>query len=143
MPAGRVMVIDEDLNERLARELRNRGRRARAVTEIGLRGEHDTTVLRKVFELFDDVILITGDDSMPADHAGTLSSIGATVATVTPWDEDTAYVGTWEGRTRRNEEEWEQEIVHRWAHAMEDQTSGSVRRYALLRHGVWKPARRR
>jgi len=136
------MVIDEDLNERLARELRNRGRRARAVTEIGLRGEHDTTVLRKVFDLFEDVILVTGDDSMPADHAGTIHAIAATVATVMPWTAKIADVGTWEGRVHRNEEEWEQEIVHRWAHAMEHQAPGSVRRYTLLRHGVWKPRRR-
>src|SRR5579872_6555297 len=102
MPPDRVIVIDEDLNERLARELRNRGRRARAITEIGLKGEHDTAVIRKVFALFDDVVLVTGDDSMPSDHEPTLRASAATIATVTPWTDAAGYESDWDGHRHRN-----------------------------------------
>lgn len=138
----RVLVIDENLNPRLARELRNRGRRSRAIEDLGLKSALDAELIRKVFALFEDPVLITADDSMPAEHESVLLSVRATVATLRPWHAKAAHVGDWEGQTHRSEEEWSQEIVHRWAHTMQTQTPGTFRRYGPNSNATWRLPRR-
>jgi hypothetical protein len=140
--SDRVLVIDENLSPRLARELRNRGRRARAVEDLGLKSALDPDLIRKVFVLFDDPILVTADDAMPAEHESALAMANATVATVKPWRRVEATIGDWEGQTHRGEEEWAQEIVHRWAHVIQQQKTGSIRRYGLNANAPWKRPRR-
>jgi hypothetical protein len=140
--SDRVLVIDSDLNLRLAKELRNRGRRSRAVEELGLKGSLDPVVIQKVFVLYDDPVLVTGDDDMPAEHATELASVSATVAVVHPWNEEKAHIGKWEGQDHRREDEWEAEIVHRWAHVIQLQRTGTIRRYSVNSYGDWKPKRR-
>jgi len=137
--SDRVLVIDDSLHPRLARELRNRGRRSRHIEDLALRSSLDPQVLRSVFSHFDDPVLITGDDDMPAEHAGVIASVGATIATIRHWTQKESRIGTWEGQQHRTEEEWDQEIVHRWAHVMQLQRTGSIRRYGLAKHGIWKP----
>jgi hypothetical protein len=140
--SGRILVIDENLNPQLARDLRRRGRRSRAVEDLGLKSTLDPELIQKVFQLYDDPVLVTADDSMPAEHANVISSVNATIATIKRWDRAEAYVGDWEGQLHRSEEEWSQEIVHRWAHAMQRQQTGSVRRYGVASHAQWRPPRR-
>jgi hypothetical protein len=140
---SRVLVIDENLNPRLARGLRNRGRNSRAVEDIGLKGTPDAELIMRVFGLYDDPVLVTGDDFMPAEHAGALESVNATVATVRPWVESEALTDTWDGQRRRNQSEWEEEVVHRWAHAIQTQRRGTVRRYGLAAHAPWRRPRKR
>lgn len=48
----------------------------------------------------------------------------------------------WDGQRRRDQGEWEDEIVHRWAHAMQTQRRVTVRRYGLAAHAVWRRPRR-
>ena len=140
--SDRVLVIDEDLNPNLARELRNRGRLASTVEDLRLKSALDPEVIERVFTYFDDPVLITGDDGMPAEHASVLAAFNATVATVTPWRKDDAFVGRWEGADHRSEEEWEREIVHRWAHTIQAQKRGTIRRYGLTSSAMWRPPRR-
>jgi predicted nuclease of predicted toxin-antitoxin system len=140
--SDRVLVFDADLNPRLARELRNRGRRASSIEELRLKGALDPDVIAKVFAFFTDPVLVTGDDGMPAEHASNLTAVNATVAVVHPWDKETADIGSWEGQAHRTEDEWEAEIVHRWAHLIQEQRTGTIRRYAVNSYGDWKPRRK-
>src|SRR5437764_515602 len=100
--SDRVLVFDADLNPRLARECRNRGRRASSVEELRLKGALDPEVISRVFSFFTDPVLVTGDDGMPAEHAAELAAMNATVAVIQPWDRDVAHVGSWEGQAHRN-----------------------------------------
>jgi Domain of unknown function (DUF5615) len=140
---SRVLVIDESLNPRLAKELRNRGRHARPVQDLGLKGASDAELIRRVFGLYDDPVLVTADDFMPAEHAGVLLSVNATVATIRPWIESMALTDEWGGERRRNQGEWEEEIVHRWVHVMQIQRTGTTRRYGLAANAIWRRPRRR
>jgi hypothetical protein len=115
---------------------------ASAIEELRLKGTLDPEVIRKVFQLFDHPVLITGDDGMPAEHASVLAEVKATIAVVRPWKERDAFVGRWEGLDHRSEDEWEQEIVHRWAQMIQTQKTGTIRRYAFKSYGEWKPPRR-
>jgi hypothetical protein len=139
---SRVLVIDENLSLRLAKELRNRGRHSRPIEELGLKGAPDAELIQRVFVLFDDPVLVTGDDFMPAEHAAALSAVNATVATIRSWRASDALIDEWDGKQRRTQDEWEQEVVHRWVHAMQTQRSGTVRRYGLAAHALWRRPRR-
>ena len=140
--SDRVLVFDADLNPRLARECRNRGRRASSVEELRLKGALDPEVIARAFAFFPDAVLVTGDDGMPAEHAAALAAVNATVAVIRPWSRKAAHIGSWEGQEHRNEDEWEAEIVHRWAHLIQAQRTGTIRRYSANTYGDWKPKRR-
>jgi len=77
-------------------------------------------------------VLVTADDALPYSHAEAVRRVGATVATINPERE----IG-W------SLEEWRREIVHRWAHAIQEQGDGTLRRYTLRRHSDWRARRRR
>lgn len=139
---SRVLVIDESLNPRLAKELRNRGRQSRPVQDLGLKGSPDAELIRRVFALYDDPVLVTADDFMPAEHASALSTVNGTVATIRPWIAADALTDEWDGQQRRDQGEWEEEIIHRWAHAMQAQRAGTVRRYGPAAHAIWRRPRR-
>ena len=137
----RVLVIDENLNPRLARELRNRGRNARAIEEMGLKGADDPDLIRRTFAFYNDPVLVTSDDFMPAEHSAVLNDVQATVATIRPWTgtDDDDY---WDGKFHRDPSEWEGEIVHRWAHIIQRQRTGTIRRYGLTSNAAWRLPRR-
>jgi hypothetical protein len=137
----RVLVIDESLNKQLANELRIAAD-ARAVEEIGPKGAKDPAVIERVLGFFHDPVLMTGDDSMPFDHANALDAVSVTVATVALYDENAALVIRWEAQDHRTQEDWQREIVHRWPHTIHEQGAGTIRRYGLNRHGQWRPRRR-
>src|SRR5215210_6387024 len=84
MPPRRLLVIDENLPRRLSTELTNRGRSARRLSELGLKGANDVELLTRLAGDHDDWILVTADDRMPLDHAETIEALGATIATVDP-----------------------------------------------------------
>jgi hypothetical protein len=128
----RIIVIDENLNKRLATELSYRGRNATSVAALGLRGSSDPELLLKLDSQLDDWVLVTADDALPEDHAEQIEAVGATVAAVDPNRYPAWHL-----------EAWRREIVHRWAHAIHVQQAGTARRYGLLRHGPWRPRRRR
>jgi predicted nuclease of predicted toxin-antitoxin system len=71
VPRDRVLIIDEDLSPRLARYLRERGRHARSVADLGLRNSKDPELLRELANrrTLGEWVLVTGNDAMPAEHA--------------------------------------------------------------------------
>lgn len=67
----RIIVVDENLNKRLATELAYRGRDATSVSALGLGGSTDPQLLVKLDAQLDDWVLVTADDALPADHRRT------------------------------------------------------------------------
>jgi hypothetical protein len=130
-----ILVIDADLNKRIATELKRRGRQAVALSELHLRHVKDPELLRALAAHFGDKpwILVTGDDNMPAVHADVIHEVGATLATVDP---------RWPPGYRGDEDAWGREVVHRWAHLIEKQSPGSVRRYSSGGGRSWTRRRR-
>jgi hypothetical protein len=127
------LIIDADINKRVATELNGRGRMATATSELELHHETDEPLLRALSKELGDTatwVLVTGDDAMPDDHGEVLAELHVSLATIDP---------------RRPggvaEDSWRREVVHRWAHAMEAQAVGSIRRYSASRHGAWRPRR--
>jgi hypothetical protein len=127
----RMLVVDEDLNKRLVTELRHRGRQISGIRELELRGSDDRPLLQKIHSIFHDSVLITGDDHMPDDHAQLIEELGATIATIAPCAPQDP-----------NEDEYEREIVHRWAHAMHVQPTGTQKRYYLNGPRTWTTRKR-
>ena len=121
------------MDNRVATELKARGRDAVALSELELHRLKDEPLLRELVVVLGDPagwVLVTGDDSMPDDHAGVLGELDITLATIDPRRPE-----------HTNEAAWRRDVIHRWAHAMHRQTPGSLRRYSLTRHVVWRPRR--
>jgi len=117
----RLLVLDESLPTRLATELCRRGRPATTNAALGLRGAGDTALLAALGEHLPDCILVTPDDHLPADHAAAVRSVGVGIATIDPG-----------GRPEHwTQDQWNRDVVHRWAHRMQAQEGGSVRRYGV------------
>ena len=129
---SRLLVIDEDLSKRIATELRRRGRNAKRVTNLGLKGTKDPSLLQHLHDLDPNCVLITGDNDMPASHGADLRRLGTTVAIVQPWNPSHQLA----------EPEWEHEIVEKWAHRIEEQAPGSIIRYSLKGGRKWTPRKR-
>lgn len=133
MPEQRLLVIDADVDNRVATELKARGRAAIAVSELELHRLKDEPLLRRLVEVCGTPsrwVLVSGDDAMPDDHGDVLAELRVTLATIDP----RRTAGT-------KEAEWRKDVIHRWAHAMGLQEHGSIRRYSVGRHGVWRPRR--
>lgn len=130
-----TLVIDANLNKRIATELKRRGRRAVALSELHLRHAKDPDLLRALAEHFGDEpwVLVTGDDNLPAVHADVIQEMSTTLATVDARRPPT-YLG--------DEDGWGREVVHRWAHLMEKQSPGSIRRYSTGGGRRWARRRR-
>jgi hypothetical protein len=128
-----LLVIDEDIDKRVATELKARGRPAVATSELQFYGMKDEPLLRALVGRFDESspwVLVSGDDAMPDDHGEVLAALQVTLATIDPRRPE----GT-------KEAEWRRDVIHRWAHAMAVQETGSIRRYSPSRHGLWRPRR--
>ncbi|HUY73240.1 MAG TPA: DUF5615 family PIN-like protein [Candidatus Dormibacteraeota bacterium] len=124
---SRLLVVDENLDKRISTELGRRGRNAKTVAELELKGWTDPRLLERLAEIDPDCVLITGDDAMPATHAADLARFGTTVAVIAPWDPASELVET----------QWEHEIAQKWAHRIELQKAGTVVRYSLEATRKW------
>jgi hypothetical protein len=91
----------------------------------------DPELLERLAAKAPDCVLITGDDAMPLDHPDSVAKSSISLAIVHP-----------EPETGYTPDEWDAEIVHRWAHRMEGQAPGSVRRYTLLGSSPWRERKR-
>jgi hypothetical protein len=137
---GRILVVDASLNApRLAAELRRRGRVAKSVNELGLHRVKDRELLETLWRDFDDPILITSDDKMPLAHGNIVARLAATIATVEPWSRHPNLVKSPIPDEISDQEAYEREVVHRWAHSMDAQEVGLVRRYYVSTHRLWTP----
>lgn len=131
--------MDASLSSKLAGRLRERGRAARSAGELGVKDHEDPDLLRAVFAEHPEAVLVTADDNMPADHPDVIKEVGATIATIEPW----------ERRPREPlilpenltaEEAWKREVLQRWAHSMAVQDRRDVRRYTRNASGrTWTP----
>lgn len=133
MPGSLLLVIDADIDNRVATELKARGREAIAASELKAHRMKDEPLLRALADRLGEPstwVLLTGDDAMPDDHADVLAELRVTLATIDPRRPP----GT-------GEDAWRRDVVHRWAHAMGEQRTGTIRRYSIHRHGLWKPRR--
>jgi hypothetical protein len=132
-PPVRLLVIDESLDKRLAQQLEGRVRRAKSADWLGMCGMKDEVLLRALAKLPEvEPVLVTGDDDMPGEHRDIVAQLKVTIATVD------GRPGPGWGR-----EEWKKEIVHRWAHSMQLQTAGTIRRYSVAQHHPWRRRRGR
>jgi hypothetical protein len=134
---ARTLLIDEDLDPRLAAQLRSRGRHAFNAEEVGTKGRADEAVLRHLAKLGYEWALVTADDSMPLEHATVIRDIDATIATV-----DGAKKKLWHARGILRQDEFDCETVHRWAHKMADMPGGTIRRFSPNDHQMWTRRRR-
>ena len=100
----RTLLVDENLTRRIASELRKRGKNAVAIVSTELKGAKDPDLLRAIARDYPDAVLITSDDNLPATHPDVLKETGVALAIVSP-EREPGY----------STEEWEREIVHKWA----------------------------
>jgi len=131
----RLIIVDASLSRRVAATLRERGREAKALTELGLRAALDPQVLEDVFSQYPEAVLLTGDDRMPEAHPEPIRRFRATMATVEPWDR--------RPRATRvgdlpQEEMWKREVSQRWAHEVAQQERATIWRYSERRRR-WTP----
>ena len=139
MGPSRLLFIDESLSKKLAAVLKQRGRAAVACSELKLLELKDEPLLREVYKDREDIVFVTADDDLPREHAGVLKEVGATVATVAPFER-----GKWvcHSGVIADEEAWKREIVSRWAHAMQEQPQRTHKRYYLNGGRRWRPRRK-
>lgn len=128
MLAPPVLVIDECLSTRLATELNARGRPAKTIASLGLRGLDDPDVFNALTRLGEAHVVVTADNAMPLDWMSVIVAMGATVAVIDSRHDDAYLTG-----------EWYRDVAHRWAHAMRSQPIGSVHRYTVRGHREWRP----
>ena len=133
MARSRVLIIDEDLPRRLAAELDKRGRSASTVAALGFSGAKDPKLLADLRQLGPilEWVLVSGDDAMAWEHGEVIEATGATIAVIDPRRP--------QGVTQDG---WRRDVVHRWAHAMQMQKAGTVRRYSLAANRLWAPRKR-
>ena len=127
----RLLVIDANLDKRLAQQLEQRGRKAISAEWLGLVDALDPYLLQALARRNEDLVVVTGDDNMPGTHGRLIAQLRLTVATVDgrvhpPW----------------GKAEWKREIVHRWAHVIHRQEPETIERYGLARHAPWTSRRR-
>ena len=122
------LIIDECLDKRLATDLTKRGRMARAVSALGLRGLDDPDLFKELGKLGHPYVIVTADTAMPLDWSAEIEVAAVTVAVID---------------SRRSDEflesQWYRDVVHRWAHVMRNQQRGSVHRYSARGHRPWRP----
>lgn len=128
MPNARLLVFDEDMPARLSTEMTSRRRHAQRVTEMGLRGTDDPDLISALAEQYPDCVLVTGNYWMPEEHQDAVRSSPIAIATIDPRI-PAGYA----------QHEWRRDVAHRWAHSIQRQRAGSVRRYAIASTGSWTP----
>jgi hypothetical protein len=115
------LVLDEDLDFRLADTLKRRGYRDAAhLREHGLLGRGDHVVIPALRRLTPPVVLVTFDNGMPYEHGGLLRRLRLPVAVV---DSRAA-------RSPLTESEYLFDVVHRWAHRMSRMQPGEITWYS-------------
>jgi predicted nuclease of predicted toxin-antitoxin system len=125
-----VLIIDECLSTKLAKELRERGRPSESLAALRLRGQSDPEVIAAIAEYPQPCVVVTADAGMPLDWADEIARAGTTIAVIDSRHGDDYLIA-----------EWYRDVAHRWAHVMRSQPSGSVHRYTASGHREWRPRR--
>lgn len=120
----RRLVLDEDMNWKLAGELRRRGfRDATSNKELDLLGKKDGQVIKALAETHEPCVLVAWDNKLMRGHASELEHFGLTLAVVDKYA----------ARGGLTDEEFYRDVIHRWAHRMVLQSGGSSVRYSRAR----------
>lgn len=122
-PERRRVVLDEDINWKLASELQRRGRRdATAIYIEKIDGAKDGAVLKALAKKYEPCVLVTWDNKLPKVHAAEIAHHRNTVAVVNR--------AVYESQWTDDEESYVRDVVHRWLHRIEVQEGGTARRYS-------------
>ena len=121
-PERRRLILDADVNWKLAHEVRKRGRLdATALRLEGLDELKDGALLKALAADFEPFVLATWDNKMRHAHAAELEHFGSTLAVV-----NRARLGVWPG----TEESYVRNAIHRWLHRIEFQESNTTVLYS-------------
>lgn len=124
-PDLRRLVLDEDMNWKLAKELQRRGLlNATSNKELELLGKKDGALIKALSQSHEPCVLVAWDNRMMKAHAAELQHFGLTVAVVDKKAD----------RGGLTDEQYYREVIHRWAHLMKRQAEGSVVKYNRLRY---------
>jgi hypothetical protein len=117
------LVLDEDVNWRIAPELTARGYDATSCEQMGIarRRVKDPVLLYILTRQATTCTLVTFDNRMPTRHPGDILKRNGTLAVVDSKADR-------RGLTR---EQYTREVVHRWAHRMAAQSPGTRYKYRL------------
>ena len=117
------LVLDEDVNWKIAPELTARGYEASSSEQMGLAGRRvkDPVWLYILSRQAVPCVLVSFDNKMATRHKNDLIKRQSTVAWV-----DSKFP-----RGNRTREQYTREVIHRWAHRMESQAPGTCYRYRL------------
>lgn len=123
----RLIVLDEDINWKLARELRRRGLNATSVFELGLAGRSikDGMLIKALHERREPLVLVAWDNKMPRSHAGQLRHFGTTLAVIDKYS-----------RRGLDEESYYRDVIHRHAHRIAKQPAASIYKYTRTRRAA-------
>ncbi len=112
MPRKRI-VLDADINWKLAHELRRRGRPDATALRIEALDElKDGAALKALASDFDPCVFVTWDNKMPKVHGAELRHHDSTLAVV-----NRTGFRSWTG----TEDSYVRDVVHRWLHRIEMQ----------------------
>ena len=124
LPETRRLVLDEDINWKLAKELRRRGlRNASSNKELELVEKKDGALIKALAAEHEPCVLVAWDNKMHLSHAQALNHFGLTLAVIDKYAK----------RGDLSEEEYYREVIHRWAHRIVLQKPGSIVRYSRAR----------
>jgi hypothetical protein len=100
-----------------------------SLASLRLNALEDEPMLRALADRYlnERYVLVTADDAMPATHGSVLDETATTLATLD---------GRWK-RSGLPQEAYKCEVVHRWAHVMAAQKSGTIHRYSIGGHRLW------
>lgn len=124
LPDSRRLVLDEDINWKLAKELRRRGlRNTSSNKELELLEKKDGALIKALAEEHEPCVLIAWDNKMHLSHAAALAHFGLTLAVIDKYAK----------RGDLSEEEYYREVIHRWAHRIVLQKPGTIVKYSPAR----------
>ena len=117
------LVLDEDVNWRIAPELAARGYDATSSEQMGLarRRVKDPVWLYILTRQPTACALVSFDNKMPTRHRDDLIKRGSTVA----------FIDSKAPRAGLTREQYTREVIHRWAHRMANQAPGALFKYRL------------
>ncbi len=117
------LVLDEDINWKIAPELTARGYDASSSEQMGLAGRRvkDPVWLYILSRQPAACVLVSFDNKMPRRHRADLIRRKSTVA----------YIDSKAPRAGRNREQYTREVIHKWAHRMASQAPGTLYKYRL------------
>jgi hypothetical protein len=128
---ARLLVIDEQINSKLAIELGRRGKNALSVQALFEKGLRNPDLLERLGQEYPNCVFITEDDTLPIDHPQSVGHTTVAIAIIDP-----------EAPAGYDLEQWDAEMVHRWAHRIEEQAIGTVRRYSGNGNSKWHVRKR-